>query len=177
MIMRMSTCFESFAEFGIGALDPVVHGVHGGEFRSALDLMEDVALQIGSDVGEEDVFGVAIFFGKARLEFGEDVEIGGEGDAIVEIFGIAAGPEEAFARGAFEAFDVDGALAEKGFVFWIEIVADDGDEIHVSEESGADGEVSGGTAEGAFHLSVGTFECVIRNRTNDEQGHEILLVV
>jgi len=154
---------EGFAEFGIGALDPVVHGVHGGEFGSALDLLEDVALEIGSNVGEENVSGIAIFFRKARLEFSEHVEIGGKGDAIIQVFGIAAGPEEAFARGALEAFDVDGALAKKGFVIRMKIISNDGDEIYMSKESRANGEVRGGTAEGAFDFSIWTFESVIRN--------------
>src|SRR5208282_1599418 len=107
---------EGFAQLGVGALDPVVHGVHGGEFGSAVDLVEDVALEIRGDVGEEDVFGIAIFFGEARLEFGEDVKVGGKGDALVQVFGVAAGPEETFARGALEAFEVDGSPTEDGFV-------------------------------------------------------------
>ena len=105
--------FQGFAQLGVGALDPVVHGVHAASFGFAFNLMQHVALQVGGDVGEENIFGIAILLRQARLELGEDVQIGGQGDALVQIFGVAAGPEEAFTGGALETFDVDVALRSR----------------------------------------------------------------
>jgi len=68
-----------------------------------------------------------------------------------------------FQRHAFETLDIDGSLAENGFIFGMKIIADDGDEIDVSEECGGNGKVCGGTTQGAFHFPVRAFECVIRD--------------
>src|SRR2546425_2462041 len=46
---------QGLAQFRVAPLDPVVHGIQRGNFRPLLDLMKHVALQIGSDVGEENV--------------------------------------------------------------------------------------------------------------------------
>ena len=80
----------------------------------AFDLLEDVALQIGSDVGQENVFGVAEFFGELGLEVGEDVEVGDQGFAFIEMLGIFSGPEEGFAGSAFQAGGVNLAAVEDG---------------------------------------------------------------
>ncbi len=64
---------KGFAEFGIGTFNPIIHGVHGGDLGLVLHLMEDVALEVRSNVREEHVFGVAVFFRQAWLEFSEDV--------------------------------------------------------------------------------------------------------
>src|SRR5882762_3392213 len=166
---------QGFAELAVGALDPIVHRVHRDEFRRALDLMENVALEIGRDVGKKDEFRVTVFFRKARFEFREDVEVRDQCDALVEIFRIAAGPEEALPFLALQAFDVDRALFQDGFVFWIKVVADNADKIDVGKKTRGDGEVCGGAAEGALYLSIRTFESIVCNRTNNEKGHGFLL--
>ena len=60
--------FQGFAQIGVGALDPVVHGVHRGQFWRAFDLMEHVALQIGSDVGQKTYLEFRIFFWQPGLK-------------------------------------------------------------------------------------------------------------
>ena len=70
-------------------------------------------------------FDAAIFFRQLGLEFGEDVEFGRQGDALVEILGIAPGPEERLASGALQTFDVDLAAVEDLRVGVGEIVSDD----------------------------------------------------
>src|ERR1700676_1279367 len=166
---------QSFAELGVGALDPVVHGVQGDEFGLAFDLFKNVALQVGRDIGEEDVFGMTVFLGEFRFEVCENVEVGDQRGALVEILGIFTRPEKRFAGGAFEAFDVDGAAAENLRVDFSEIVADDSDQIDVREKAGGDGEVGGRTAQGAVYLSVRAFQSIECNTTDDEQGHAALL--
>src|SRR5207247_4184263 len=61
-------------------------------------LIEDVELQLRIDVAEEDVLGVAEFFGDAWLEVGEDTEPCLERLAAIEVVGVARLPAERLAR-------------------------------------------------------------------------------
>src|SRR5690242_8159104 len=166
---------ERFAKFPGSALDPVVHGIERDELGALFDLMENAALEIGSDVGEEDVLGGTIGFRQLGIELGEAVELRGDGDAFVEIFRIAAGPKKRLPRRAFETKRIDGTALEDGGVEFGEIVADNGDEIHGSEKAGGHGEVGGGTAHDAVDLAVRAFESVKGYGTDDEKGHSVLL--
>jgi hypothetical protein len=157
---------EGFTKFGVGPLDPIVHGIHGGDPRSAADLAENVALKIGGDVGEENVFGVAVSVRKAGLKFGKDIQVGGESDSLVEVFGIASGPEKALAAGAFEALDVNRPFPENRFVPGMEVVADDSDKVHVSEKCSRNGKICSGATQRAFDLPERAFQRIISNRTD-----------
>src|SRR5258708_16442766 len=97
--------------------------------------MENVALEIGRDVGKKDEFRVTVFFRKARLELGEDVEVRDQCDALVEIFRIAAGPEEALPFLALQAFDVDRALFQDGFAVLIKVVAANASNIDAGQKT------------------------------------------
>src|ERR1043166_10250888 len=93
---------ESFAKFGRGAFDPVVHGVKGYMLWRAFDLLENAALQARRDVGQKNVLRIAEFFGKLWIEIGEDVQFSDQRFAFIKVFGLFARPEERFTGSAFE---------------------------------------------------------------------------
>ena len=51
---------ERLAKLGGGALDPVIHRVEPDDFRLALHLLEDGALQRGVDIAKENARGIEI---------------------------------------------------------------------------------------------------------------------
>ncbi len=136
---------ENFKQGRAMVLDPVIHGVAGDELDAGHGLAH-AALQDGIDVGEEEKLGVAIGVGDFGLEGGEDIELGVVGLGLVEIFEIGAFPEEAFAGGVLDAARVDVAGGEDGFLLGAEVLADDGDDADIGEETGGEREVSGRAA-------------------------------
>jgi hypothetical protein len=130
--------------------------------------VEDVALKVRGNIREEDVLRGAVFSRDTRLEPGEDVKFGGKGDTFVEIFGIAARPEEAFPSGALETFYIHATAMENGFIIFAEVFANDAHEIYGCEEAGRDGKICGRAAERAIHFAVRAFEGIIGYGTNHE---------
>src|SRR6185312_5058747 len=107
----------------------------------------DVGLKDGIDVGEEEIVGVLVLGGNAGREALEDVQLRVEGLRLVEVGDVGAGPGEAFAAGVLDAAGVNAAAGEDGFIFRSKVLADDGDNAHVGEVTGGEGEVGGGSAE------------------------------
>ncbi len=60
----------------------------------SLDLLQYAALQIGSNICQENVLGIAEFLRQLGIEIGENVEVGDQGFALVQMLGIFASPEE-----------------------------------------------------------------------------------
>ena len=64
---------QRFTQLRVGPLYPVVHGVQGNDFRPVGDLLKHITLQIGSNIREENMFGLTVFFGQLRFEIGEHI--------------------------------------------------------------------------------------------------------
>src|SRR5215831_1838902 len=160
---------ERFAEVGGSALNPVVHGVERDKLGPTVDLFQDTGLQARGNVGAKNVRRLAKFFRELRIEVGKNVKLGDESLAFVEMLGIFTGPEKAFAGGALETERVDLTAAEDGFLFFGEVVTDDSDEIHMSEETGGNGEICGCAADDAVDLAVRAFDGVECYGTYDEK--------
>ena len=151
-------------------LDPVVHRVAGDE-RRLLDLVEHAELQLGVDVSEEDILGVAELLGNARPEVGEDAEPGLERLAAVEIVRIARFPAKRLALLPLHPGQIDPALRERGEMGFREVGAHDTHHLHRVENRAGHGEEHrraaervGGFAERGDHRIEG-------NRADDEQTH------
>ena len=78
---------------------------------------------------------VAISRGDLGFETGEDVEIGVERLGFVEIFEIGALPEEALAGGVLDAARIDLVRVKDSLLFGAEVLADNGDDAHLGEET------------------------------------------
>ncbi len=160
---------QNLAQFGGRLLDPIVHGVERDHARLAVDLREHGMLQRGIDIGEEDVLGRAEGVRQLGLECGEDVQLGGQGDALVGIGAVAPGPEKRFARGVLQAGDIDAAALEDRGVGFGEIVADHADQIYVREVAGRHGKISRRAAQRALHLAERRLQRIERHRTHHKK--------
>ena len=63
---------QGFSEFGIGALNPEIHGVAAGQFY-VREFEANGGLQRGMNVAEKQEFGFFVLGRNSRLEFLEDV--------------------------------------------------------------------------------------------------------
>ncbi len=108
--------------------------------------MKHIPLQIGRDVGEENVFWAAVFLWKARLELREDIQFCGQRHALIQVLWIAPGPEKGFAGSALQAIDVDGPPVKNPGVHFREIFSHDPHQIHVGKKTGCHGKISCRTA-------------------------------
>ena len=109
------------------------------------------------------IFRRTVLFRQARLELRENVQIRRQRYAIIQILRVASRPEETLAGSALQAFDVNRAAAENGFIGGAEIVADNGHQADRCEKPRGHGEIGGGAAERAVHLPVRAFQGVISN--------------
>src|SRR5262249_10535226 len=123
----------------------------------------------GRDVGEEYVRRLAEFLRELGIKVSEDVELGDQRFALIEMLRILSCPEEALAGRALKAERVYFAAAEDGFVFFGEVVTGNADEIHVREEAGGYCEISCRAADNAVHLAVRAFNGVECYGTYDEK--------
>src|SRR6185312_3345473 len=165
---------EHAGEVGGVIVDPVIHGVAADEFGSR-HFGAHISLKDGIDVGEEEVVGVLVFGGNARREALEDVQFRVEGLRLVEVGDVGAGPGEAFAAGMLDAAGINAAAGEDGFIFRSKVFADDGDNAHVGEVAGGEGEVGGGSAEAPLGLSGRGFNGVKRYAAYDQNRHSLCL--
>jgi len=96
-----------------------------------LTCCKNAALKIWRNVCKEYVFGVRVLLRQFRIEIGENVQLGRDGDALIEILQITTGPEKAFARSSLESSGVNTATTKNGLVLFRKVVAYDADEIYV----------------------------------------------
>ena len=164
--------FEGVEELGFGAFDPEVHGV-GHDQAGLVDLVEHASLQGGLDIAEADDIAVAIGVGDDRVESLEDIELGVEGVARVEVVVVATGPEKGLAAVVdLQTGEVDVATAQALEVAFLEVVADDADEaVMLREVAGGQGDVGGGSAEDAIHFTEGGFQAVVGDGSDNEYAH------
>ena len=152
------------------AVDPEVHRVAGHDPRP-LDLLEDLPLQHGIDVAEEDELRVAVAGGDLRLEELEDVEVGADRVAGVEVERVLALPVEGLPVHPLEALEVDGPAAERGELLLPEVVADDPDEVDRTEEGSGHREEGRAPAEHPLGPAEGRLDRVVGDAPDDEDGH------
>ena len=152
-------------------VDPEIHGVCDDKSWRR-DLVEDVVLQIGRNVGEEDDGWGAVGFRQNGGEMLEDVEFHGAGFASVHVPHVFTRPAKGFARDDLESVEIDLAAFEKFDVFFWEIFADDTDEEDGAEIGSGDRAVGCRTAEKVEVLGERGFDVIQRNGTNNENGHK-----
>jgi len=153
------------------AFDPEVHRVEAREPRP-LALLAHVALEIGLDVGQEERLRVDRALRELRLEVGEDVELGVEGVADVEVPLVLTRVEEGLA--SLDVLDVLGVhlVAAQHLVLALgEVVAHRPHHADVAEVGRGEREVHGGAAEGALALPKGGLDRVKGDRTDDDEAH------
>ena len=154
-----------------GDVDPQVHRVHRDE-PGGPALLADGELEVGLDVREEQHVARARRVGQLRLEVLEDVEVGRDRLARVEVVAVLAAPEEGLA--ARDALDVVGhgaARAEDVHRLLVEVVAHGTDDPHLVEERRGEGEVGGGAAEHPFAISERSPDGVIGEGSDDGDAH------
>ena len=152
-------------------VDPQVHRVHRHEARLGA-LLADLALEVGLDVGEEDDVGGRGLRRQRRLEVLEDVEVGLERVADVDVALVAAGPEERLAAG--DVLDVVGdhaARAQRAVLLLAEVVAHGADDAGVREERGGEREVHRRAPEQPVALPGLGLDGVERDGSDDGERH------
>ena len=161
---------QGFLELAKLARDPEVHGVAGHETRP-LHLPKHLVLQDGVDVPEEHVARVLVGGGDLGLEELEDVEIGTNGVAGVEVVGVLPLPVESEAVRPLEAGGVDGAAREGGELLLSEIAPHHPHQVHGAEERGGHREEGGAASEHPLGLAERRLHRVVRDAAHDEDGH------
>jgi hypothetical protein len=146
-------------------LDPQVHRVERDEFRAG-HLFAHAALEIRLDVAEKQESRLFRLFRNLRLKFGEHVQVGKESVRDVQVVLVFAAPPERLAvLDSFEIVSADAARFKHVDVG--EITANNADDAHVSKEAGRNGKVRGRAAKHLLALTERSFNCVVRDRTND----------
>jgi hypothetical protein len=152
-------------------VDPQVHRVHRDE-AGARALLANAELEVGLDVGqEEDVAGLGRV-GELGLEVLEDVEVGDERLALVEVVGVDALPEERLA--ARHLLDVVGdrpAGAQDRERVVVEVLADGADGADLVEEGGRQREVRRGAAEHPLALPERGLDAIEGDGSDDSDAH------
>ena len=156
---------------GAGHLDRTDVAAH--ELR-VIDLFEDVTLQGRLDVAEEEPIGLAIALGKLRLEVLEDVQIGADGLARIEIGGVLSLPVEGFPGRVFEPLQIDPPALESTHLLRTEVVAHDSHHVDVREIRSGQGEIGRRASKDLFGAAGGGFKRVVRDASNYENRHGLL---
>ena len=161
---------HDFAELVALRLDPDVDGVGEDEAR-VRELVEDVELQVGTDVAEHHERRREVGLGQARLEVLEDVELEVLGVAAVVVLVVASAPGEGAAGGVGEeAVEVDTTLGELVAVAIAEVMADDADDAGRREVARREARVGRAAAEDAVALVVRGDDAVVSDGADDEDG-------
>ena len=151
---------DGFQQLRAKIADPVVHGVAAGQAQ-VLHLRAHAALQAGLDVAQQQIARILIALGKLGIEIREHVEIGGQGDAVVHVVGIFAGPEKGLAGDALQTFQIDAAAGEQFGVCLREIVAHHGHDARLRKITGGKRDVSSGPAEHPLHAAMRRFDAIV----------------
>ena len=126
---------EHFKQCRAMVFDPVIHRVAGHQFY-VRHLFADAPLKHRINVGQKQIFGVAISLGNLRLEGCKDIQIGDVSLGFIQIFEIRTFPEKALARGVLYAPRVDVARLEYGLLLGAKVLAHDSDHTHIGKETG-----------------------------------------
>src|SRR5438093_645321 len=151
------------------ALDPEVHRVERHEAGTGLHLAEDVELELGIDVGEEDKGRTPEPVAERGAEVGEHVELRVEGLRLVQVVAVLPRPAEGPPPGRLEAVQIDAAILEESEVRLREVLADRRDEADLGEEARGVREVRRRSTEDVVDLAEGRLDAVERDRADDEE--------
>ncbi len=109
-----------------------------------------------------------VALGQARTEVGEDVELGVQSDAALQMLRVAARPTEGLAVGVLDPFRVDPAVVEVRQHLRREVAAHHRHYAGFREEAGAQRSVGGGAAHHVACRGGGELEVVEGHRADDE---------
>jgi hypothetical protein len=70
-----------------------------------------------------------------------------------------------------DATRIDVAEGEDALFFRTEVFANDGDDAHIREVAGGEGEMGGGAAEAAIPAAGRSFKCIERDTAYDKNCH------
>ncbi len=154
------------SEGGLGDIDPKIHGISNHE-AGLVDLIEDVVLQIGGDICQQDDAWIFVAFGEIGGEVFENIQGHRTGLPGVHVPHVFAGPAECLPGNSLETFEIDTTLAEEIDVFTGKVLANDANEVHWAEIGGRDSSVGSGATEQVLMLGELGFDVIERDRAND----------
>ncbi len=162
---------------GLG-LDPEVHRVGDGE-DALRQGPQELALNGGVAVGEEDELRVGVGLGHLGRVLAEDPELGEEGLSLVPVVEVLAAPGEGLgALADLEARDVDVVEpSEDGVVVVVEVLAGGGHEADAREEARCCCEVHRRPAQHPLALLEGCLDRIDADGSGDDEWHDALQVV
>lgn len=166
---------EEGEEVVLRCVDPEVHGV-GDDKAWPLRLIEHMALEARSDIGQKDDRGATVRAGELWRKGFEDVEREAACLARVKIPVVFARPAEGRPFDHLQPFEVDPAPVEKLDILLRKIVPDDADEIYATEEAGGNGRVRGRAAELVGMLFEWCFDSIKGNGADNENRHDALVM-
>ena len=153
-------------------VDPQVHRVQRNEARVGA-LLAHLALEVGLDVGEEEDVGGRGGVRQRRLEVLEDVEVGLQRVADVDVALVAPGPEERLAAGhVLDVVGDDATGVQRRVLRLAEVVADRPDHAGVVEERGGEGEVDRGAPQQPVAAAGLGLDGVKGDGSDDGERHE-----
>ena len=161
------------AQLGGRGFDPQVHRVHTDD-TLALHLVQDALLQQRVHVAQEDDVGLLVGRGQVRLEAFEDVELGEQRLAAVQVQAVLAAPAERLAFGVGDTLQVDAPTFEELQLLVAEVFADDGDQVDIGEERSGQGEVGERATHDVGDLAERRLDGVERDGADGQNGHRYL---
>ena len=150
-------------------LDPIVHGVAGHQFGLP-DLQQHLPLEVGVEIAQEEILAGPVMFGEVGPKVGQDVQLGVEGLAVVEVISVLAGPAEGLARQDLQSRQVDVSGLQQGDVLLSEVVPDGRHHPDLGEVGGGDTEIGRRPAQRLCHLAEGGLHGVVGDRTDYRNG-------
>ncbi len=157
----------------MGDVDPEVHGVGDGQLAFR-EVVQELDLNLGVRVGEEDVLAVAIRLGDRRRRLLQHAQLREQRLALVGVVEVAPAPGEGPRTGPLlEPLQADvGELLELGAVILGPVAADRGHDADRRVERRRGGEVGARAAEHALRLVRRRVNGVDSDGPGNEQRHE-----
>src|SRR5215469_5414940 len=131
----------------------------------------DIGLQCRLDIGEEEKIGVFVFFGDARLERLEDIEVREVSLRFVQVVGVSASPAEGLPVGTLDTANIDTTLVEDNLLLGSEVIAHDRNDPHLSEVTRGERKVGGSACQNVFDTARGRGDVIECDRTDYEYAH------
>ena len=122
-------------------------------------------------IPEEDDVRLSVGVRQDGLEPFEYVEVGEERLAAVEVVAVLAPPAEGPAARVLEALEVDPPAGEDLHVLFVEVLADNGDEVNIGEVGGGDSKVGQGATDYIVGLAEGRLDGVERDGPDRDDRH------
>ena len=161
---------DEFGERLFGDVDPEIHRIRDHKSRLG-DLVQNMVLEIGSDVRQKNKGGIVVFLRQCGREMLEDIERDGQRLAGIHVPHVFAGPTEGLTGNDLKTLQIDAAIAKEVDVLFREILTHDADQIHRTEIRSGNRTVGSGATQQVFVLSELRFDVIQPNGTNDKNGH------